>query len=294
MQILNLKSGFEPLGEATLHLAKSHIFSGGEIDVCLHETACPLDTEVKIVTRVNNSDDREELLMVTDALRDVGYEKIHVFMPYLPYARQDRVIQKGEAFSLRVFADIINAQGYASVTIFDAHSGVGPALIRRCINVSNHAFVGYVLSGKSGFWLLSPDSGAFSKVKKVADAIHYHDPIALCNKVRVLSGEIEEVTVTISDFGGKDVYIIDDICDGGRTFIALATEIRKRNTGAIYLIVSHGIFSYGEEPLKQGGVDHVFTTDSFKAIKSSYITQVRLCDILTRITKSQTPERKTK
>ena len=75
---------------------------------------------------------------------------------------------------------------------------------------------------------------------------------------------------------GDNVYIVDDICDGGRTFIALASEIRARNAGAVYLIVSHGIFSYGEEPLRRGGIDHVYTTDSFKAITSPYITQVQL------------------
>ena len=78
----------------------------------------------------------------------------------------------------------------------------------------------------------------------------------------------------------EDAYIIDDICDGGRTFIALAEEIRKRNVGKINLIVSHGILSYGEEPLRAGGIDHIYTTDSVRVIDSPYVTQITLRDIL--------------
>ncbi|MBM3272747.1 ribose-phosphate pyrophosphokinase [Candidatus Kaiserbacteria bacterium] len=276
MHILNLKAGFEPLGPGDIPLLKSEIFAGGEIDLAVGAVT---QDPVTIVTRLNGSDDIMELLMATDALKEMGCEKIHVFFPYLPYARQDRVMKPGEAFSLRVFADLLNAQGYASVTVFDAHSDVGPALIRRCRVISNHALVARVLAGRSNYVLLSPDSGAFKKISKLADALRYQGDIALCNKVRVTDGAIASVTVTVSDFAGADVFIVDDICDGGRTFIALAQEIRKRNAGKIYLIVSHGIFSYGEEPLRSGGIDHVFTTDSIRNVDSDYITQVTLCDI---------------
>lgn len=281
MDILNPKTGFAPLGAGTIELKKSSVWAGGEGHVQIGDCNA---AEVIIATRINSSVDLMELLLVTDALREMGTEKIHVFIPYLPYARQDRIMQEGEAFSLRVFADIINAQEYASVSVFDAHSDVGPALIRRCKNISNHAFIGKVLEGKADYWLLSPDSGAFKKVAKLADALGYDGQVALCNKVRIKDGSIASVTITVDDFGGRDVCIIDDICDGGRTFIALAHEIRTRNAGSINLIVSHGIFSYGEEPLKKGGVDHIYTTDSFKDIASDYIIQVKLCDILTPIT----------
>lgn len=276
MHILNLKPGFAPLGPGDVTLLKATVFAGGEIDLQIDTTGTG---PVTIVTRLNGSDDIMELLMATDALREMGCEKIHVFFPYLPYARQDRVMKPGEAFSLRVFADLLNAQEYASVTVFDAHSDVGPALIRRCRVISNHALVARVLAGRSNYVLLSPDSGAFKKVSKLADAIDYQGDIALCNKVRVANGAIASVTVTMDDFAGADIFIVDDICDGGRTFIALAHEIRKRNAGHIFLIVSHGIFSYGEEPLREGGIDHVFTTDSIRTIDSDYITQVKLCDI---------------
>jgi ribose-phosphate pyrophosphokinase len=282
MQVLNLTDGFEPYGQGSLRNTTHH-FSGGEVQIRLEESNLRGES-ILVTTRIKSSDDLMRLLLVTDALREKGVQEIHIFIPYLPYARQDRVVRAGEAFSLRVFADILNAQGYASVTVFDVHSDVAPALIRRCVVVPNHGFVRKVLEGVHDYWLLSPDAGAFKKITLLADALLYSEEIAVCTKVRVHGGAINSVTVSVPDFYGKDVFIIDDICDGGRTFIALAKEIRSRNSGRINLIVSHGIFSYGEEVIRDGGIDHIYTTDSFKKVESTLITQVQLCDILTPIT----------
>jgi len=275
--MLNLKKGFEPLGSGTLSSSRSKVFSGGEVDLLIVGT---VSSEVTVTTRINTSNDLMELLLATDALRTMGAEKIHVFIPYLPYARQDRVMESGEAFSLRVFADIVNAQNYASVTIYDAHSDVGPALIRKSVNLTNHSFVAKVLADKSDYVVVSPDAGAFKKVYKVCEAIGYSATPVICNKVRAHGGAITNIVVSEGGLEGKDVFIIDDICDGGRTFIALASALKRKGAGSVNLIVSHGIFSYGEEPLREGGVDHIYTTDSVKDIDSLYVTQIKLQDIL--------------
>lgn len=81
-----------------------------------------------------------------------------------------------------------------------------------------------------------------------------------------------------NDLQGKDLYIVDDICDGGGTFTILSKELKKRNCGKVNLIVSHGIFSKGEAPLKEN-IDAVYTTDSFKDINSEYIKQIKLVDV---------------
>lgn len=283
MHIVNLTQGFEPYGKATLD-HDTRLFSGGEVHIRVTNVTRLGGTPVLITTRINVSDDLMRLLLATDALREQGAGEIHIFIPYLPYARQDRVMQKGESFSLRVFADVINAQRYASVTVFDVHSDVASALIRSCAVVANHEFVRSVVEKIPDCWLLSPDAGAFKKVSRLAEEIGYGDRVAVCTKTRVVSGSIAGVTVSVQDFAGRDVVIVDDICDGGRTFIALAREIRARNAGKIYLVVSHGIFSYGEAAIREGGIDHVYTTDSVKEVSSTFITQVRLCDILTPIT----------
>ena len=222
--------------------------------------------------------------MATDACRRAGAKDIHLFIPYLPYARQDRACSRGEAFALKVFADLLNGQEYASVTIFDPHSDVAPALIERSVVIDNTAFVAAVLSGKSDsdYRLVAPDAGAAKKVVKVAEALSHKEPPVQCIKRRI-HGKVMGVEVFCPDFEGKDAYIIDDICDGGATFTEVAQALRQRNVGTVNLVVSHGIFSRGLDVLKDGGIDHVYTTDSFKNQEhGDFLTEVKLSSIIAR------------
>ncbi|MGB2521655.1 ribose-phosphate pyrophosphokinase-like domain-containing protein [Shewanella algae] len=64
-----------------------------------------------------------------------------------------------------------------------------------------------------------------------------------------------------ADVAGRSLLILDDICDGGRTFIELARLLKQKGAARVGLYVTHGLFSRGIEPL-EGLIDAVFTTDS--------------------------------
>ena len=89
-----------------------------------------------------------------------------------------------------------------------------------------------------------------------------------CSKSRdVKTGKLSGFKVYTDDLQGRDCIIIDDICDGGGTFMGLATALKQKNVGKLYLAVSHGIFSKGFDDLAQY-FDAIFTTDSFRTIQS--------------------------
>ena len=69
---------------------------------------------------------------------------------------------------------------------------------------------------------------------------------------------------------GKDAIIVDDICDGGKTFIELAKVLKQKNVGKIYLVITHGIFSQGFEGLASY-VSGIYTTNSVKDIEDGEI-----------------------
>ncbi len=277
--VVNLDPAFSPYGESDFKVKvfpfPSKVEMGVKIDI-------PEITPVTITTRLKSSDDIMTLLNATDALRQAGIKEISLFMPFVPYARQDRVMVPGEALSIKVFAKLINTQGYDRVTIFDPHSDVTPALIDNAYVINNHEFVKLALKDMENYIIISPDSGAFKKVFKVCQAIGYNERVALCNKVRTLAnGNIEHLSFDVQSFEGKDAVIIDDICDGGATFIALATELKKRDAGKVHLIVSHGIFSRGVNNLLNSGVDTITTTDSFKDIGAfENVRQIKLAEII--------------
>jgi ribose-phosphate pyrophosphokinase len=236
----------------TLNLLESNAqvelrkFAGGECHVKLHESYIEGDS-VRIVTRLNSSDDLMYLCLVADALRNSGVKTIQAFIPYMPYARQDRVMVPGEPLSVKVVAGIINSLDFDKVEIFDAHSDVVVALLNNCKNISNHEMVRHFLSRLSlkEFVLVSPDLGAFKKVDKLAQEIKFTGELVTGIKVRDLStGEIIKSDVLTDDLKGKACVIVDDICDGGRTFIELASALKEKNAGELYFIASHGIFSH--------------------------------------------------
>jgi len=243
------------------------MFSGGEVHVRIQnpdETPCLL---VEITARLHGPLGLMELLLLTDAVRRMSLgARIRLVCPYLPYARQDRVCAPGEALSLRVLADLINAQRYESVEVWDAHSDVAGAVLDRVILVPALNFVRKIdlLSASKRLVLVAPDAGALKKVSSIAKALDC--PWVRADKTRdPRTGGITGTVVYSDPIGERDFLIVDDICDGGRTFIALAEVLRPLTKGKIYLYVTHGIFSAGYEALT-ASIDGIYTANSFRPI----------------------------
>jgi ribose-phosphate pyrophosphokinase len=207
-----------------------------------------------------------ELLLVTNAIKRLNrYTRVDLVLPYLPYSRQDRACVEGEAFSLKVFADIINDQMYDRVITLDAHSNVAGGVFNDFYNVSQKDILGVVENTPfkltNGAVVVIPDEGAAKKATDVAAAFGLETVLA--TKVRDMNtGAILRTEVFSSDLSGKTAVIIDDICDGGRTFIELAKVLKAKNAKEVFLWVTHGIFSKGTAVLGPH-IDRVFTTNSF-------------------------------
>lgn len=146
-------------------------FPGGEIKVQVIGYINPSLTAT-IWAHLFTSDDVMTLFMLTDAVRNVGVDEIVLYMPYIPYARQDRVCNVGESLSIRVFAKMINSLKFSRVLICDPHSDVAPALIERCVirdqanlMIDHVELCTWLYSSKdSPFYLVCPDAGAVSLV----------------------------------------------------------------------------------------------------------------------------------
>ena len=277
--MLNLNPSFAPLGENNLIEYKSFLFAGGEPHIKISnnfDVAAP----VTITQRINSFNDLGMICITVDALRRMGVREIELFIPYFPAARQDRVMIPGEPLSVKVYADIINAMALASVTVFDPHSEVTPALLNNCVTVSNHEFIKQVIA-KIGadVKLISPDGGALKKIYKVSEFLGGAEVVE-CSKSRdVKTGKLSGFEVYAEDLAGADCLIVDDICDGGGTFIGLAEALKAKNAGKLYLAISHGIFSKGFDELGKY-FEQIFTTDSIKEVDHGGVTQIKLIDII--------------
>ena len=250
-------------------------FSGGEVHVKLEDGP---EKSVRIIASLNSSDEIFKLILLTDALKRKGVEITEVFIPYVPYARQDRVMNNGEALSIKVFCELINSQNYKKVVVLDPHSEVTTALLNNVevqeLNLLEPVLLKY---GHDDSVLFSPDAGALKKIYKAAQLANYTGEVVTCSKHRdTTTGKITDTIVPYRiDHYKKNIIIVDDICDGGRTFIEIAKKIKlvPSEERKIVLVVTHGIFSQGLDVLKEGGIDKVYTTNSFKDIDHPLVTQ---------------------
>lgn len=237
---------------------------------------------IQIKSRLNNFEDLELIICSTKSLRNLGVKEIHLYVPYFLGSRSDRKFEEGGNNYIKdVLAPVINSLNFKTVTCIDPHSHSLECCIKNFKSIDNSELVNFglewahVTSGKmpyidyikEGIILVSPDAGASKKIYKLAEQIGYKGDIITCSKDRDKDGKLTKTVVPAYDTGPlimKDYIIIDDICDGGRTFINIAIELKKLyNCNKIYLIVTHSIFSKGTNELLQY-FDGIYTTNSYK------------------------------
>jgi len=276
---LNLDSQFTPFGLENSISFQSFTFSGGEPHIKINDNLSAVK-EVTVTTRVQSFNDFGLLLLAIDALKRFYVEKINVFIPYFPGARQDRVMVKGEPLSVKVYAELLNNLNLNKVTVFDAHSEVTSAVLNNCEVITNHNFIKQVIKTiGEDVVLISPDGGALKKIYKVSQYLG-GIPVIECSKKRnVKNGTLEGFKVYEDNLKGKTCLIVDDICDGGGTFLGLADALKEKNVGDLYLAISHGIFNKGYKGLNEK-FTKIYTTDSFKTIDNNEVIQLNLEELI--------------
>lgn len=198
--------------------------------------------------------------------------------PYLPYARQDKAVSNKMSFA---GVPLMWALGevYHEIQAFDCHSDAFDVVSMEPVEFFSHA-----LSKHSYTTVCYPDSGAMLRYyhfMKDLDLQH-----VFFEKTRNQeSGEITGLVMrgvegaTVQD---SHVLVIDDLCDGGMTFIKTAEELYKQGAARVDLAVSHGLFSKGLEPLYAAGIKMIYTTNSLlhnrKSMESDQLSIFRVVD----------------
>lgn len=265
-----------PDGQQNIVISGVPCFLGGGLERGFSLTF----NKVKIESRLNNWLDLELIICAVASLRELNSEfKIHLYVPYIMGARSDRKFEEGGNNYLRdVICPIINSLNFKTVTCIDPHSDVLEACIKGFRKESNLNLLLYSLGqiykdlSLNQFILVSSDAGASKKIYKLAEQIGYKGDIITCSKDRDVDGKLTKtvVPVTFEQLKSeKDFIIIDDICDGGATFINIAKAIKnERKSAKTYLIVTHGIFSKSFEELSKY-FDGIYCTNSYRQINNS-------------------------
>jgi ribose-phosphate pyrophosphokinase len=231
--------------------------------------------DVRISSRLNSFKDLELIICTVQAIRNIQPDKgISLYVPYFLGSRSDRkFVEGGVNYLKQVICPIINSLNFKSVTVLDPHSDVLEACLNNYVKLNNFSLVDDALSYLIGdgeedkVVLVSPDAGAYKKVYDVAKEFKIKN-IITATKVRdMVTGNILRTEIPVLDQHNDLTYVIvDDICDGGRTFVELAKAIKNgRATAKVHLVVTHGIFSAGFKTLNEY-IDGIYCTNSYRDV----------------------------
>lgn len=235
---------------------------------------------VRIAWHYESDREMVALIYLTRHLQAHGRDDIHLYMPYLPNARQDRVKSSEDVFTLKYFAQVINSLGFRTVTVLDPHSNVSEALIDRLTVQKPQQLIESVIrsieeaegEAPSMFY---PDEGAGKRYSGMIPL-----PYAFGIKKRDWqTGKIQglDVAGAVEHIAGRNILIVDDICSRGGTFYFSAKKLRELGAKHIYLFVSHCERSvFQGDLLTSGLLKRIYTTDSIFTGEHEMIEVIRL------------------
>lgn len=266
-----------PGGELHCSIANSFIFGNIRKKLCF---------DIVMKFGKNERHSLCDLLVVTDAIKNIAFQydtkcSINLYIPYFPGARQDRISNTGEPFTLKVYTDLINSQNYDNVYITDPHSIVTTALVNNCKILPVDKIIEEIICEYNIDTIVIPDEGSskktFSSYCLDTNQLSYLKFVQ-CLKTRcTTTGKLGGFRILQDIPDSANVLICDDIIDGGGTFLGLAKEIRKHSSCNLSLYGTHGIFSKGIEELSKD-FTNIFTTDSFiNGIDESKVIVYNVC-----------------
>ena len=238
------------------------------------EAHCKLngsDALLHIPMQPNVNDYFMTVLLACDAnLRARDGRPFDLYLPYLPYSRQDRPTSHAEPFSLKVIGAMLNQTACRRIYTLDAHSDVAFACIDNLVNIPQSRFVLPALGEQTKeMTLVIPDQGAVKKA--TAYAASFADVVTALKHRDTATGRLE-IEGVFGDVDKRDCLIADDICDGGMTFKLLADYLFKHGASSVSLAITHGVFTKGIDVLFDAGIKAIYTTDSFPQTPRTNLT----------------------
>lgn len=225
--------------------------------------------EATITWHFENNEEMITLMFLTRHLQNNGVPFVHLIMPYIPNARQDRAKSVADVFTLKYFAEFINNLAFSTVTVLDPHSSVSEALFDNLIIENPNKYIDKVFlalyelpeNKENKLMAFYPDEGAMKRYSGLASL-----PYAFGIKRRNWStGKIEGLDVAgdTSLIAERNVLIIDDISSRGGTFYHSAKKLKELGAKHIYLYITHCERTiFDGEIFNSGLIDKVFTTNS--------------------------------
>ncbi|HEX5333912.1 MAG TPA: ribose-phosphate pyrophosphokinase [Cellulomonas sp.] len=210
------------------------------------------------------SDNLVELLLLIDACRRGGAERVTAVVPYFCYARQDRRGRAGDAVGAKVVADVIVAAGADRLVVVDPHTAALEAMF--AIPVEMLTAVPILAEAvrpalPADAVVVAPDLGATKLAERFASLLNA--PVAVVRKTRV-SGSAVRAEELVGDVAGRAAVIVDDMISTGGTIEAALRVVAAHGASPdVMVAATHGLFvGPAGRRLESSHLRRLFVTDS--------------------------------
>lgn len=218
--------------------------------------------DVEYTISIQTPKDLYKLQVISEICKQRGYNLKHLIIPYLMGGRYDRPMSEGDINPLKIIINTINNLNIEEITLFEPHSDVSIALFNGKVNVAHFDFENIIINSKLykyNIAIVFPDAGAHKRYSKYFKGDY---TFLTANKVRDLkTGNLKLEVSNPELVKDKKVFVVDDLCDGGATFIELAKQLNIHRNDLV-LLVAHGIFSRGVDKLFKY-YSEIYTTNSY-------------------------------
>lgn len=210
------------------------------------------------------TDNLMELLLMIDAAKRASADKIIAVIPYYGYARQDRKDRPRVAIGSKLIATLLQAAGANRVITMDLHAPQIQGFFDIPVDHldSSAIFIPYLEQLKlPNLTFAAPDVGSTNRVREIAS--YFNAEMVICDKHRKRANEIASMVV-IGDVTGKDIILIDDICDTGSTLVKAAALLIEKGAKSVRALCTHPVLS---------GI-------AYENIENSVLEELVVCDTI--------------
>lgn len=217
-------------------------FSDGEFQTSFEETVRGQDVFL-VQSTMPPTENLFELLLMIDAARRASARKIIAVIPYFGFARQDRKDKPRVAIGAKLVANMLMAAGVDRIMTMDLHADQIQGFFEVPVDHLYGSTIFYEEMKRldnGNLLIAAPDAGGAKRANAYAKRLN--TGLAICHKQRKVANEVAEMTV-IGDVHGKDVILVDDMCDTAGTLTKAADLFMQKGAKSVRAFCTHAVLS---------------------------------------------------